>query len=388
MADSVSITSMMLALKTAIINPAQSIDDACFRLHHLYTARILAITVFLSLLYKVLDPITCFTTIKDFPEKALNSYCLMQNTYTLPDSVDGNIGTEVIHQGIENDIPGTLKQYLLHYQWVPIMLLAQAVLFILPHYLWTMQEKNEIGGLVLDMRNPIIPEKLGATPIRSKGGASSQENETDPLTPEDCCSHSDVQVYRVAWYLKNNSKGYRGIAMWYLCCTFLNLLNVVLQIVFTNRFLDNEWFINGWGIFSVLNKNYHERTDKLVTIFPRVTKCTFKLFGVAGDVQHHDALCILPFNFFYEMVYVFNLYWFMFVAIITTLFFLYYLIIIPFHSVNCCNRSKFSKELSKVLKELDFGRGFVLLMLSKHMSRVHFVKLVKKLNQMAEKGPL
>ena len=33
-----------------------------------------------------------------------------------------------------------------------------------------------------------------------------------------------------------------------------------------------------------------------VYIFPRMTKCTFHKFGTSGEIEKHDAMCILPLN--------------------------------------------------------------------------------------------
>ena len=39
-----------------------------------------------------------------------------------------------------------------------------------------------------------------------------------------------------------------------------------------------------------------DRLDPMIYIFPRMTKCTFHKFGTSGEVEKHDALCILPLN--------------------------------------------------------------------------------------------
>jgi hypothetical protein len=40
----------------------------------------------------------------------------------------------------------------------------------------------------------------------------------------------------------------------------------------------------------------------MVYVFPRMTKCTFHKFGSSGEIEKHDALCILPLNIFNEKV--------------------------------------------------------------------------------------
>ena len=50
-----------------------------------------------------------------------------------------------------------------------------------------------------------------------------------------------------------------------------------------------------------ITQPYHfsDISDKLifqVYIFPRMTKCTFHKFGSSGEIEKHDAMCILPLN--------------------------------------------------------------------------------------------
>ena len=43
-------------------------------------------------------------------------------------------------------------------------------------------------------------------------------------------------------------------------------------------------------------RDQEDRLDPMIYIFPRMTKCTFHKFGTSGEVEKHDALCILPLN--------------------------------------------------------------------------------------------
>ena len=43
----------------------------------------------------------------------------------------------------------------------------------------------------------------------------------------------------------------------------------------------------------------------MVYIFPRMTKCTFHKFGSSGEIEKHDAMCILPLNIVNEKIYIF-----------------------------------------------------------------------------------
>ena len=52
-----------------------------------------------------------------------------------------------------------------------------------------------------------------------------------------------------------------------------------------------------------------DRLDPMIYIFPRMTKCTFHKFGASGEVEKHDALCILPLNIVNEKIYIFIWFW-------------------------------------------------------------------------------
>ena len=55
----------------------------------------------------------------------------------------------------------------------------------------------------------------------------------------------------------------------------------------------------------------------MIYIFPRMTKCTFSKFGTSGEVEKHDALCILPLNVVNEKIYIFLWFWFLILGFLT-----------------------------------------------------------------------
>ena len=66
----------------------------------------------------------------------------------------------------------------------------------------------------------------------------------------------------------------------------------------------------------------------MVYIFPRMTKCTFHKFGTSGEIEKHDALCILPLNIFNEKIYIFLWFWMFILGILTLLVVIYRCLII------------------------------------------------------------
>ncbi len=75
------------------------------------------------------------------------------------------------------------------------------------------------------------------------------------------------------------------------------------------------------------------------TFFPprfllrRVTKCNFHKYGPSGTIEKHDAMCVLALNIINEKIYVFLWFWFIILAILTSLYFLYVLSVIALPSM-------------------------------------------------------
>ena len=44
-------------------------------------------------------------------------------------------------------------------------------------------------------------------------------------------------------------------------------------------------------------------------MFTVMFQCTFHKFGTSGEVEKHDALCLLPLNIVNEKVYIFLWFW-------------------------------------------------------------------------------
>ena len=65
-------------------------------------------------------------------------------------------------------------------------------------------------------------------------------------------------------------------------------------------------FVMNWAI---INFHFSLISDPMIYVFPRMTKCTFHKFGTSGNIEKHDALCILPLNIVNEKIYIFIWFW-------------------------------------------------------------------------------
>ena len=64
-----------------------------------------------------------------------------------------------------------------------------------------------------------------------------------------------------------------------------------------------------------------------------MTKCTFHKYGPSGTITTHDGLCILALNIINEKIYVFLWFWFIGVAIFSTLALIYTILILAIPSI-------------------------------------------------------
>jgi len=86
-----------------------------------------------------------------------------------------------------------------------------------------------------------------------------------------------------------------------------------------DRFLDGTFFTFGVEVIAFALRDEEERVDPVIYIFPRMTKCTFHKFGTSGNIESHDALCILPINIVNEKIYIFIWFWFLILGALSAL---------------------------------------------------------------------
>lgn len=95
------------------------------------------------------------------------------------------------------------------------------------------------------------------------------------------------------------------------------------QMFLMNRFFDGAFLTFGIDVLRFLESDQEDRVDPMIYVFPRMTKCTFYKYGVSGEVERHDAVCILPLNVVNEKIYVFLWFWFLFLGVLSFITVLY-----------------------------------------------------------------
>ncbi|KAI1296819.1 Innexin inx2 [Halotydeus destructor] len=332
------------------------IDNHVFRLHYKVTV-IFLITASLLVTGKEYfgDPIDCVQPNEEEENDFLDTFCWIHSTFTLPDAYDKKVGSEVPYPGVDKHVPGDRKTYHKYYQWVCFALFFQAVSFYAPRYLWKRWEAGRLRAVVQELGCPINDDKSG-------------------------------QLGNLAAYLRNNLRHHDAYFFQFVLCEILNLMNVLVNIYLVDLFLGGAFSTFGLDVLKYTEMNQEERTDPMIRMFPRMTKCTFHFFGSSGDVQKHDALCILPLNIINEKIYIFLWFWLMALAAISTVNVAYRLAVIASPRLRCMvikSRGRLAEgyQLNHLTQNMRIGDWFVLYQLCKNMDALNFKELVNEVTR-------
>lgn len=212
-------------------------------------------------------------------------------------------------------------------------------------------------------------------------------NLNNPILSDD---NRDKEIDLVASYLRRNIGNHNTYLYYFTFCEALNFLNVCLQMYIVDAFLGGTFSTYGLDVLRYSEMDQDDRNDPMIRIFPRMTKCTFHRYGSSGDVQRHDALCILPLNIINEKIYIFLWFWFVFLAILSGALLIYRICILMLDQCRdrvLIGRAKLTdkEDILAVLENGDVGDWFLLYMLCKNMDPLHYRELLSKLSE-PEKG--
>ncbi len=303
-------------------------DDVFDRLSHRWTAGTLAVFAVLvtTKTYVREDPISCWVP-KEFSsswEDYVNSYCWVQNTYYIP---------------WKNDIPMDPAQRsrnpIIYYQWVPLILMVQAVLFYIPAAIW--RGLNSKGGIAL--RDIVISAErfCYGEDLESKNRALLQTTRQlhrslggtgQPHSRRHCCGEGlcdynclCVPTHRCCDRLFSKRYG-KCLVILYMTVKLLFLGNAVGQLFLLNWFLGHQYSMYG---VTILRAMIADDKWEESPIFPYVTLCDFRIRRLA-NVHRYTVQCVLPINLFNEKIYLYLWFWFLLVSCFTLLGFLVWLV--------------------------------------------------------------
>ncbi|VDM57452.1 unnamed protein product [Angiostrongylus costaricensis] len=289
----------------------QTFDDPVDRLNYFITSTLLTFfAIMVSAKQYVGSPIQCWMPMefKGGWEQYAEDYCFIQNTFFVP-----------FHEEIPADDEDRSQAEIGYYQWVPIVLALQAIMFYLPNWIWkTLHQQSgiDLGTAIEDARK--LRQIVGADRKKEVGKLAAYLEE---------CLEFHSERLRIPTFRFGRGLG-SYVSMLYLFVKFLYLLNIFTQFYILNSFLGSEYTFWGFQTFRDL-WNGREWLDS--GVFPRVTLCDFKIRRLA-NIHNYTVQCVLMINMFNEKIYLFVWFWFLFVAISTGINFAYSFVQLVFTS--------------------------------------------------------
>lgn len=280
-------------------------DDLADRLSHRFTTSLLMVfAVIVSSKQYVGEPIKCWLEAEFTGEwqKYTESYCWVKNTYYL-----GN-------KGFENKNEHIIR----YYQWVPLILVGQALLFYLPVVFW--RSLNKRSGVDVDN----IVESAETFQLCNK--TDERKNNLNSITLQmqrflnykeekyTGCNYSIVHIFsRIIHYSVGSRQG-NYLVVLYIVIKFTFLLNAILQFLAIGYFVGDSYYSYGVDFFA---KTWSGGNVKTSPIFPRVTFCDFSIRKKGDNTHTYSAQCVLSINLFNEIVFLLLWWWLIFVIIVT-----------------------------------------------------------------------
>ncbi|XP_064457651.1 innexin shaking-B-like isoform X2 [Ornithodoros turicata] len=338
-----SLLNLFGGLRRLLRRRTVSIDNCVFRLHWLVTSLVLVtFSLLITARQYVGEPIECVPPSDDFPMSVLNTYCWIHSTFTIPSAFVKKVGVEVAHPGVDNS--GSWfqdKRYTAYYQW------------------------NWEGGLL-----EVITMGMQVVIMEDQ----ERTHKTSILTE----------------YLFRNLKKHQVYALKYMFCEFLSFVNVIGQMFLIDRFLGGEFWSYGIEVIRFSQSDQEDRWDPMVFVFPRVTKCTFHTFGTSGDIQRHDALCLLPLNVVNEKIYIFIWFWFIVLVVLSSVVFLMRSLVLAvprlrfYFLKNRCPLVE-PADLEVLTRTANAGDWFLFYMLAKNIDPLVYRDVMCNLAKMIER---
>ncbi|XP_013415376.1 innexin unc-9 [Lingula anatina] len=289
-------------------------DDFYDRLSHRYTALFLMVfAVLVSTQQYVGSPIICWTPANFISNYVsyTNNYCWISNTYYMP-----------FEERIPNhELP---RPHIGYYQWVPIMMLLQSLLFYIPTVVWRLMsgstgiDMNTITKAIVG-REYLNPDKRDEAIKYLVRHMDRYFGSNKPQDKECCSGGIRGLISNVLMCCKIGKRHGNFLIFLYMITKVLYVTNAIAQLFLLNAFLGTTFHLYGFDVIRdlALNNDWHVSGR-----FPRVTLCDFKIRQLGGNIHRHTVQCALPINMFNEKIYIFIWFWLVFVCIATVFGFL------------------------------------------------------------------
>jgi hypothetical protein len=293
-----------------VITGAKQGNDGEFvdRLNHRYTAIAFVFSAIFAMSTQLLgSPIACWTPIEFHPgwQMFVENLCFVNQTYY----VDKDHHVAVARQ--DGDIV-----YVWFYQWYPVIIALMAVLFFVPHNIWTgmlnsfeidmNQMVNTVDSAELALKEEDRTSKLdGLVAFLDKHFESKKSLEKLQNMDAGAVSARPNPIKACLGACCNRNSG-AYIGTFYFIIKVLCVGNALGQLFLLNYIIGPGTWL--WG-FEVIG-------DELAGIdwtntwrFPMVTFCDFQYYESLGNIHENTVQCVLAVNLYNEKIFLFIWFW-------------------------------------------------------------------------------
>jgi len=238
-----------------------------------------------------------------------------------------------------------------YYQWVPLMLLLQSLMFYLPSVVWAINNTRpglDINRMVLlvsgmDSINPDIRDKSIKFICRHFDLALAYQREYRQSRFRQCLQCLSRNICFPIGRIYGNY-----LTSLYIFVKLLFIANAFGQIWIMNKFLTSDrdgYYFYGIEVVLAVFRNNQPDTK----IFPRITLCDFKIRQMQ-NVHDVTVQCALPVNLFNEKIYTYL--WFHISLVLILSVYGLFTLLWQLFSVNCQSYiTKYLKVLYKVRQQ-------------------------------------
>lgn len=212
-----------------------------------------------------------------------------------------------------------------YYQWVPLILLCQALFFYLPRLTWKLLISPialDLAGVTATLSTTRYVSGLDAREDSLRQSAKHVDSYLSPSSPVtkatrngcECAKRCYKLMSKYGWCVYGKKSG-NYLTAAYVAVKLLYLLNIVGQLFALNYFLTSSFHMFG---FEALSKLIATGETSFSEKFPLKTLCDFSIRDV-GTGRRHTVECVMPLNLFNEKIYLFIWFWYVFILILTAL---------------------------------------------------------------------
>lgn len=260
----------------------------------------------------------------------------------------------------------TVSYRHMYYQYIPILLLAQATLFYFPHYMWKIWENGSISSVCKRLQdNRFAPAEF----IESN--------------------------YQIVEYINNLISINKSLVFKYYFCHLLLLLNLIGQIFALDLIFNNQFIAYGYdfivyqffdsdiyGFRSDPNTNIKDLNNPMDNMFPKISECLiYELSSAGGHPDASNFMCVLPLNVLHDKIFLMVWFWFFILLVVTSINMLFdsiYLIVPKIR--RCMFRRKFGLSLT-TKHNMQLSELFLLELIGNNCDKFAFTTLLKKLGR-------